>query len=186
MFKYFFIAVLSSALCAIPAVAHAADDFIPTELLEKAELDDVAAQANICALYNSAEHSGRNDQEGFKWCTIAGRRGSAESQYHLANMLLEGRGYQKNEALAVQWLTQAAMQEHAEAQFSLAKIYFDGIGVEKDVAKAYEWTLRATRPRGKLPAPKGAHALTTKIEWQLSAEQMRGIQQRVSALPPAQ
>jgi len=180
MLKYLFITVACTFLFGAPSLANATDDFIPAELLEKAELDEVAAQAGICAVYNSGEHIGKNDQEGFKWCTIAARRGSAESQYRLANMLLEGRGYQKDEKLAAQWMTQAAMQGYAEAQFRLGEMYLDGIGVLKDLIEAYKWLLLATENFPKGEAQTRAIIKRVETASQMTQEQINEGKRRAA------
>jgi TPR repeat protein len=52
--------------------------------------------------------------------------GSAEAQYELAKLYLDGAGVEKNVGLAINWLATAAKKQHAAAQATLGEILWRG------------------------------------------------------------
>lgn len=69
----------------------------------------------------------------------AAKQGDPEAQYNLGRCYKEGRGFAKNEAVAVNWFRKAAEQGHALAQNRLGLCYEYGKGVEKNAAEAVRW-----------------------------------------------
>lgn len=67
------------------------------------------------------------------------KRGHAEAQYNLANMLLLGTGVPTNEQQAAFWFARAAEQGWLPAQYELAKSYALGRGIAADPQLAYVW-----------------------------------------------
>ena len=62
-------------------------------------------------------------------------------------MLFNGRGVQKDEAVAARWFPEAADADNPLAQVRLARLFAEGRGVEKDPAEAARWYLIAKEPR---------------------------------------
>ena len=54
--------------------------------------------------------------------------GSAEAQYRLARLYMNGEGVEKNVGLAVNWLATAAKKQHAASQATLGEILWRGAG----------------------------------------------------------
>jgi len=62
--------------------------------------------------------------------------GSAEAQYELAKMYLDGEGVTRNERLAVSWLANAVKKRHAKSQALLGSLLMRGAdGVARQPAK---------------------------------------------------
>ena len=70
--------------------------------------------------------------------------GSAESQYKLAKLYLDGNGVEKDLLKAYQWLEKAALQEYAEACFDLAIMIINSQGVKFQYDKARSWLKKAS------------------------------------------
>ena len=69
--------------------------------------------------------------------------GSADAQYLLSYMYLEGKGVSANERTAFVWCHKAAKQDHRQAQRTLARFYALGIGVKRDAKLSSYWQTRA-------------------------------------------
>jgi hypothetical protein len=61
--------------------------------------------------------------------------GSAEAQYRLARLYMNGEGVERNIGLAVNWLTAAAKKQHAAAQATLGEILWRGQDVRQRQAR---------------------------------------------------
>lgn len=61
------------------------------------------------------------------------KKGDAAGQYILGQLYLNGRGVQKNPAIAFSWLKKAADQHHPLAQFAIGTLYATGEGTRKDM-----------------------------------------------------
>jgi TPR repeat protein len=61
--------------------------------------------------------------------------GSAEAQYRLARLYMNGTGVEKNIGLAVNWLAIAAKKQHAAAQATLGEILWRGEAVRERRAR---------------------------------------------------
>ncbi len=66
-------------------------------------------------------------------------KGSADAQYQLGLLYLNGRGTLQDFSEAAKWLTLAAEQNHSLAQYELGLLYQVGQGVELNVEKSYIW-----------------------------------------------
>lgn len=69
--------------------------------------------------------------------------GNAAAEYEFARMYYEGRGVQRNYAIALHWYRKSAEQGYANAEFALGDLYFQGRGVPQDTAEAICWTRKA-------------------------------------------
>ena len=72
------------------------------------------------------------------------KKGNAEAQYYLADMLVGGDGVPQNYAGAVEWYVKAADQGNVNAQFNLGVIYISGLGVPKNLVQAALWFRKAS------------------------------------------
>lgn len=68
----------------------------------------------------------------------AARQGSLDAQTMLGQLLLEGRGIQRDPALAVTWFRIAAQKGHAMAYNMLGRCLEHGWGIEANLAEAAE------------------------------------------------
>lgn len=76
-------------------------------------------------------------------------QGDAGAQYRMAQMLLTGKGADKDESQGVEWLRKAAGQGMADAQYRLSVCLRKGIGTEKDAQEAKRWLAEAARNGNK-------------------------------------
>lgn len=110
-------------------------------------------------------------------------QGDAEAQYRMGQMLLTGKGAEKDEPQGVEWLRKAAGQGMADAQYRLAVCLRKGIGTEKDAQEAKRWLEEAARNGNKtaveltadpesrdgmrLRARQGDRTVQRKLGWNL-------------------
>lgn len=72
------------------------------------------------------------------------KAGDAEAQYYVGTMYEEGRGFQKDTALALDWYLKSANQGYISAQTKLAYIYEKGDLVKQDHDRAFFWMNKAS------------------------------------------
>lgn len=77
--------------------------------------------------------------EARRLMTAAAEQGSAEAQFRLGMMLVDGEGGPADPAGAVAWLDRAAAQGHMEAQYNLGVALYYGAGGAPDLAAAVRW-----------------------------------------------
>lgn len=65
--------------------------------------------------------------------------GHAEAQYYLGMMYDDGKGTERDAALAAEWYRKAAEQGIAAAQSNLGAMYETGDGVQTDRIQAEKW-----------------------------------------------
>ncbi|MGB8077349.1 MAG: tetratricopeptide repeat protein, partial [Gallionella sp.] len=70
-------------------------------------------------------------------------QGSAQAQYYLGTLYLNGTGVAQNNAEAVKWITRAAEQGYAPAQADLGLLNYNGEVVTKNDPEAFKWTSKA-------------------------------------------
>jgi TPR repeat protein/predicted Ser/Thr protein kinase len=83
------------------------------------------------------------DEESTRWYRSAAEAGEAAGMTNLAHALLEGRGVDKDVALAATWYHRAAEQGHVAAMLRLTNMHQTGLGVPKDDELATRWCRRA-------------------------------------------
>jgi hypothetical protein len=69
--------------------------------------------------------------------------GSAEAQYRLARLYMNGEGVEKNVGLAVNWLAIAAKKQHAASQATLGEILWRGEDVRQRQARGLAFIILA-------------------------------------------
>ena len=74
-----------------------------------------------------------------KWFCKAAKQNDAEAQTNLAAMYYNGRGIQRDYAVAAEWMRKAAEQNCARAQKNLDMMCELGHGVLKDLVRAHAW-----------------------------------------------
>ncbi|WP_421524926.1 tetratricopeptide repeat protein [Pseudomonas yamanorum] len=76
---------------------------------------------------------GENPRAYVRWVMHAAQLGDADAQATLAQLLLDGRGVQKDEALALSWFRIAARQRHPMAINMIGRCLENGWGCEVDL-----------------------------------------------------
>ncbi len=74
--------------------------------------------------------------EGLRWYQLAARLGDGPSMAQVGIYFKEGRGYEKNDAIAVALFTRGALQNDPESLFQLAACRESGSGVPQDLIGA--------------------------------------------------
>lgn len=86
----------------------------------------------------------RGDYEtAFRKFEILAKKGHAEAQVALGQMVLRGESVGQSDVEAVKWFRRAAEQGNSFAQGKLGAAYEEGRGVPKDYVKAYMWLILA-------------------------------------------
>jgi len=73
-----------------------------------------------------------------EWRQLA-EQGSAEAQYNMGLLYLDGHGVPQSVAEAATWFRRAAEQDYTQAQHNLGAMYGTGQGVKRDYVQAYKW-----------------------------------------------
>lgn len=76
---------------------------------------------------------GENPRAYVRWVMHSAQLGDADAQATLAQLLLDGRGVQKDEALALSWFRIAARQRHPMAINMIGRCLENGWGCEVDL-----------------------------------------------------
>jgi hypothetical protein len=105
--------------------------------LPLAESGHARAQFGLYKLYAGGLGVEKPDpKKAVEWLTMAAEAGLPNAQYTMGDVLLRGKGVEKDESAAVGWYEKASGQGHAEARFKLAALYYAGIGVAKNIPKS--------------------------------------------------
>ena len=67
-------------------------------------------------MYRDGIGVSKNDQEAFKWFSLAAKQNDPEAQYNVGTMYAKGKGVQQNMQEALIWMKRAAEQGDQEAQ----------------------------------------------------------------------
>ena len=73
-----------------------------------------------------------------EWRPLA-EQGSADAQFNLGLLYVDGKGVPLDYGQAIQWFTRAAEQDYEKAQLNLGASYGIGRGVKRDYVQAYKW-----------------------------------------------
>ena len=87
-------------------------------------------------MQSDAADIGENPRAYARWVMHTARLGDADAQATLAQLLLDGRGVQKDEALALSWFRIAARQRHPMAINMIGRCLENGWGCAIDLADA--------------------------------------------------
>ena len=142
------VAVLVGSCTATPPVRHLApaqDTPEIGDLLRRADLGELEAQHDLCYRSKYGRGLPQDYQVAATWCTRAAIHGAESSQVLLAEMYLNGQGFEKNLAEALRWYKAAAEQEHPHALYMLYVMYSEGVGVEVNQQLAHAYLIRAAR-----------------------------------------
>ena len=101
-----------------------------------------------------AYHGGIDDKpdynEAFKWYLKAAERGSAHSQYEVADAYRTGKGISPDAQESARWiakytssLPKKALAGDADSQYWLARAYESGLGISKNESEARRWYEKA-------------------------------------------
>ncbi|MBD8092790.1 sel1 repeat family protein [Pseudomonas fluorescens] len=87
-------------------------------------------------MQSDAADIGENPRTYARWVMHAAQLGDTDAQATLAQLLLDGRGVQKDEALALSWFRIAARQRHPMAINMIGRCLENGWGCVIDLADA--------------------------------------------------
>jgi TPR repeat protein len=132
-----------------------------SDLIQRAEEDDIDSQVELGARYASGDGVSKNQELAIQWYTKAAASESSEAQYNLALMYLFGEGVEQSKKIAIELLDRAASNGSSDACLVLGEVFELGT-LEFDVdyflaAKCYVEAFR-------LGSPKGIQCLGSLIE----------------------
>jgi TPR repeat protein len=78
-----------------------------------------------------------------KWFESAAKQAHPGAQYNLGRLYENGRGVQRDQAVAADWYRKAAEQGYAKAQHNIGAMYMEGRGVLRNDATAAAWFAKA-------------------------------------------
>ena len=122
------------------------------ELLQKAENGNSFAMTEV-ALNHASGLNGFEESptKTFEWFERADAAGNLLAKFHLAEMLLIGKGVPRNQTLGMLNLALAAERGCDHAAFWLGIHFFDGShGLPKDKGKAMAWLNKSLSPNCSL------------------------------------
>lgn len=90
----------------------------------------------------------RDYPRAFLWLKRAAEGGNRTAMFDLARLIREGKGTEKDGALALAWMTKAAEAGVPQAAVALTEMYAHGDGAPRDPALALKWTLRIANDPG--------------------------------------
>ena len=128
-----------AAVCDISAINEQSAAEVFSACTEAAEAGDTSAELNLAYIYAI----GKKYSDAAKWFRRAADHGSADAEYLLGTLYLEGKGVTKSPGEAARWFRNAAEQGHAGAEYSLGTLYAGGLGVGKSPAEAARWYRKA-------------------------------------------
>ena len=100
----------------------------------------------------------------YEWEPLA-KKGIAEAQFFLGVLYKDGKGFPRDEELAVKWFKLAAEQGIARAQYYLGEAYKNGRGIKQDYGLALKW-YRLANEQGDLFAKDGLKFLKKDLVYQ--------------------
>lgn len=100
---------------------------------------DINAQVALGLDYLTGNQKAINEQEAFRWFSLAEKDGSEEASVYLASMYYHGQGTRKNYDEAFKRFKKAAESGNELAQYNLHIMYDVGYGVLVDKEKALYW-----------------------------------------------
>ena len=124
--------------------AHAMTSKDVSYIAQAAERGSASAQVLFAGFYKDGTAGyPQNDKLAVFWYSQAAEQGNAYAQQILGDLYEQGKGVEKNLAVAADWRRKAAKRGDAQAQLSLGKMYLNGAGVARDSVLATDWLKRA-------------------------------------------
>jgi len=123
--------------------APSADDSVRRLLLERANQNDLSAQAELCRQDIRSPVAQVVSQAHF-WCSVAAQAGDPASERYYADLLREGAGVPKDEQAALEWYERAAKHQDTGAMYALGNILLDR-NTQGDEARGLGWIQQAAR-----------------------------------------
>jgi TPR repeat protein len=120
-------------------VAPGAMGDVVSDLLERAEKGEPAAQVELASIYQRGEGVAKDPDVAIQWLRKAAEQGYGEAQMLLGGVYLSGKWVKKNSIEAAKWFMLSAQQGNPAAQSQVARMHMTGAGVPKDDVEAYKW-----------------------------------------------
>lgn len=119
---------------ALPARAELSSD-----LLEKAEKGDAAAQLDVATHYMAGDGVARDEMLAIDWLQKSAAGGNREALFTLGMLYSRGDIVDKDDALAFEFFLKGAEAGDPYAQYTVAGLYAAGTGVTASRAEARKW-----------------------------------------------
>lgn len=124
-----------------------------TTLADEAENGDMNSAHALCYRYSNGMSAPQDDEQAFKWCTLAAATQNPKSMTLLADLYYEGRGVEQDYNKAAKLYYYAAERGIEKAMFMLYHHFHNGYGVARDETEANYYLNRAA-DRKYMPAIK--------------------------------
>src|SRR5580698_994906 len=121
-----------------PPAITAPEDATVTQLRERANAGDAAAQVDLGSIYDNGRGVPQDYAQAVRWYAKAAEQANAEGQFNLGVMYTNGQGVARDYTQAVKWYRKAAEQGNAGGQFGLGVMYHNGQGVPQDYTQAIQ------------------------------------------------
>lgn len=135
-----------------------------SELRDKAEKGDAAAQFSLGRAYEVGNGVFKNDESAVRGYRKAADQGNSDAEARLGVIYRLGLGVNPDKEEAVRWYRKAAKGGSSQAMFNLGIPYYNGDGVPSEPTMAYAWFLLAQEAGNhaaddavKRSAEEGAH-----------------------------
>jgi len=109
------------------------------KIIEKANNDDIQAQADLANRYHVGDGITQDISKAAFWYEKLANSGVAQAQLTLGLIYIKGEGIKQDNAQALHWLNLAAEQLSETAQYLIGVAHAEGHGTEIDKVKAYMW-----------------------------------------------
>jgi hypothetical protein len=180
----FFLCLISILALSTSILAQTAA--IDPAILAKANAGDASAQVaagDRCAAGNGPERTNRQIVADYKlaaeWYRKAAAQGNIAGEMHLAALLRDGKGVERDMPQAVALYRKAAEQGDVTAQGTLGVLYSFGLGVTQDYIEAYFWLDIAASS----DSPEKEHYAANRqmVGTHITAQELEAVQDRVDA-----
>ncbi len=109
------------------------------QIIEKANNDDIQAQADLANRYFIGDGVPLDIPKAATWYEKLANSGVTKAQLTLGLIYIKGDGVQQDNVQALHWLNMAAEQLSEVAQYLLGVAHAEGHGTKIDKVKAYMW-----------------------------------------------
>lgn len=141
--------LLVLAFLAVTNLSQAGDAPKMTELIEKAQKGDSAAQLELAIKYRDGKGVEKNNAEALRWGHMAADQGNADAMDFIGFMYFRGVAVPHDADIAIGYF-KAASKKSAGAAWNLGQCYFAALGVPQDIPKALElWEKAAAMGHGR-------------------------------------
>lgn len=133
----------------------------PQALRDRVASGDAEAMTALAAMHEHGQQVPRDLGKAIALYCKAAERGSARAHYSIGWMIMNGRGFERNDAEGLHWLDKAAAAGHPQA--TRLRGMFSGDAAERSSACHSRYALEEEGPLRPLRAPQQVRSLVEEI-----------------------